>query len=109
MKRGMLNTNAIPVARICVGKSSGSHTGIQVYWPRLKKALIAATTSSSAGSCTQRNSTGVSTSAMAKHRHLRHPRRAAAADQAAVDEQHPAAATRRLDPRIHAGAARADD
>ena len=37
-------TNAMPVARILVGKSSGSHTGIQEYWPRLKKPLIAATT-----------------------------------------------------------------
>src|SRR5438552_1617218 len=44
MKRGALNTNAMPVARILVGKSSGSHTGIQEYWPRLKKPLIAATT-----------------------------------------------------------------
>ena len=41
---GALNTNAMPVARIRVGKSSGSHTGIQEYWPRLKKPLIAATT-----------------------------------------------------------------
>jgi hypothetical protein len=42
-------------------------------------------------------------------RHLRHHRRAAAADETAVDQQHPAAPARRLDRRIHAGPARADD
>ena len=41
--------------------------------------------------------------------HLRHHGGAAAADQAAVGEQHAAAGARGLDRRIHAGAARSDD
>jgi len=40
--------------------------------------------------------------------HLRHYGGTAAADQAAVGEQHAAAGARRLDRRIHAGSARAD-
>ena len=44
-----------------------------------------------------------------RDRHLRHHGGAAAADQAAVGEQHAAAGARGLDRRIHAGAARSDD
>ena len=36
MKRGALNANAMAVARMRVGNSSGSHTGIHEYCPRLK-------------------------------------------------------------------------
>ena len=43
-----------------------------------------------------------------RDRHLRHHGRAAAADQAAVDQQHAAAGARRLDRGIHAGRAGAD-
>jgi hypothetical protein len=43
-----------------------------------------------------------------RDRHLRHHGGAAASDQAAVGEQDFAAVTRRLDRRIHAGAARSD-
>jgi hypothetical protein len=42
------------------------------------------------------------------NRHLRHHRRAAAADQAAVKQQHPALGARRLDRRIHPGGAGAN-
>ena len=69
MKRGALNTNAMPVARTRVGNSSGSHTGIHEYWPRLKNPLIAATTRRSFKSCVHRNRTGVSASAIAKNTH----------------------------------------
>ena len=41
--------------------------------------------------------------------HLRHHRRAAAPDQAAVGEQHARTGARCFDRRIHAGAARSDD
>jgi hypothetical protein len=44
-----------------------------------------------------------------RDRHLRHHGRAAASDQAAVGEKHLRARARRLDRRIHAGAARSDD
>ena len=44
-----------------------------------------------------------------RDRHLRHHRRAAAPDQAAVGEQHGRPGARRLDRRIHAGAACSDD
>ena len=44
-----------------------------------------------------------------RDRHLRHDGGAAAPDQAAVDEKDAAARARRLDRRIHAGAARSDD
>src|SRR5947208_16497751 len=43
------------------------------------------------------------------NRHLRHDGRAAAADQAAVDEENAATRARGLDRRIHAGTARSDD
>ena len=43
-----------------------------------------------------------------RDRHLRHHGRAAAADQAAVDQQHAAAGARRLDRGVHAGRAGAD-
>ena len=43
-----------------------------------------------------------------RDRHLRHHGGAAAADQAAVGEQHAGARARRLDRRIHAGGAGAD-
>ena len=43
-----------------------------------------------------------------RDRHLRHHGRAAAADQAAVDQEHAAAGARRLDRGIHAGRAGAD-
>jgi hypothetical protein len=44
-----------------------------------------------------------------RDRHLRHHGRAAASDQAAVGEKHLRARARRLDRRIHAGAARSND
>ena len=44
-----------------------------------------------------------------RHRHLRHHGGAAAPDQAAVGHEHRGAGARRLDRRIHAGAARSDD
>ena len=44
-----------------------------------------------------------------RDRHLRHDGGAAAPDQAAVGEKDAAAGARRLDRRIHAGAARSDD
>ena len=45
----------------------------------------------------------------ARHRHLRHHGGAAAADQAAIGQQHMRAVARRLDRRIHARGAGADD
>ena len=51
---------------------------------------------------------GVSDAERDRDRHLRHHGGAAAADQAAVGEQHLRAGARRLDRRIHAGAARSD-
>ncbi len=41
MKRGPLNTKAMPVARMRVGNCSGSHTAIHEYCPSVKKPLTA--------------------------------------------------------------------
>src|SRR5262249_28661818 len=41
MKRGALNTKAMPVPRERVGNNSGSHTGIHEYCPKVKNALMA--------------------------------------------------------------------
>jgi hypothetical protein len=65
-KRGALNANAIPVARMRVGNNSGSHTAIHEYWPSVKKPLIAATTSNRFRSVTHMYSAYVITSAPAK-------------------------------------------
>ena len=66
MKRGALNTKAMPVPRERVGNSSGSHTGIHEYCPKVKNALMPAASNSRLRSCVHRNKTGVMMNAMAK-------------------------------------------
>src|SRR5471032_2935664 len=66
MKRGLLNVNAMPVARMRVWNSSGSHTDIHEYCPSVKKPFIAATSNNRFRSVVHQYSTGVSTSEAAK-------------------------------------------
>jgi hypothetical protein len=57
IKRGALNTNPAPVARMRVGNSSGSHTAIQVYCPVANHPSPAAATSRRVRSRVNRNRT----------------------------------------------------
>ena len=66
MKRGVLKQNAAPVARILVGNSSGSHTGIHEYRPRLKNPFTHAAARSRFRSWVHRKTTGVVMNARAK-------------------------------------------
>src|SRR5689334_13633572 len=58
ISRGVLNTNAVAVARTRVGNNSGSQHAIQVYCPDTNAPLIAAATRTKVKSVVHRNTIG---------------------------------------------------
>src|ERR1041385_632222 len=65
--RGALNPKLTAVARMRVGYASGSQVGHQLYWPRVKNALIAETIRITVRLWLHRNRTGVNIQARTNH------------------------------------------